>query len=179
MKKHSVQDIASFCGWDRLLGIVKKARYYRDKALIATLFETGGRVSEVLMLRNRNFDFSNKTFIIVKGMPLVKRKEMGAFRSFPIRRDDPLVPYLEDWVKRFERDDKIFSINRTRVFQIVRAIGPDLYPHWFRAQRASQLAEEYGFGVLELMEFFAWKSMVAAARYAHLGYKTLAERMRK
>jgi len=46
----------------------------RDKALIATAFETGGRIQEVLMLKKENFTVLEDR-IVVKDMPVVKRYE--------------------------------------------------------------------------------------------------------
>ena len=55
MARRSVLEIESFCGWDYLLNLIDKCEWLRDKALVSTLFETGGRVSEVLKLKTSNF----------------------------------------------------------------------------------------------------------------------------
>lgn len=50
----------------------------RDRALVSALFLTGGRVSEVLALRKRNFrlvDYAGERFIRVSNMPLFKGHE--------------------------------------------------------------------------------------------------------
>lgn len=54
-----------------------------------------------------------------------------------------------------------------------------IYLHWFRAQRACQLAFDYGFDRGDLEEFFSWKERreSMAQRYASLGWKGLARRM--
>lgn len=196
-KTHSVErDITEFCGWDRLLEIADKAgkiksRVYSSEflqALVAALFETGGRVSEVLSLKPENFDLGpDPDFVIVKGMLVLKRKKKGKapilgsgipFRSFPIKRTDPLWPYLERWIKKCKPGERLFPISRSKTFLLVRGLGKDLYPHWFRSQRASQLAFDYGWGVGQLMEFFAWTHMGTALKYTHHGWKGLAEAMR-
>lgn len=212
-KRVSVGDIPEFVGWDFLLKLVDRAnqveyidRYYneRDKALVAALFETGGRVSEVLSLRQKNFDFdTSENFILVKGMPVLKRIKKTGLRIvdgkrkweterkvmsrgiFPIRREDPLTPILANWVENV--DDYLFPgrsfqrpyLSPTRVYQIVVGLGVDLHtnPHWFRSQRASQLASEYGWDLGELMEFFIWKKVETAQKYARLGWQDLARRM--
>jgi integrase len=51
---------------------LRKRLVERDKALIATLFATGGRVSEVLMLRTENFVIEPER-ILVERMPLLKQ----------------------------------------------------------------------------------------------------------
>lgn len=188
-KSHSVErDVTEFCGWDKLLEIVKRAEKVRFKAypegilpaLVAALFETGGRISEVLGLKRKNFDLDMESdFVIVKNMLLVKRKKGSiTSRTFPIKRGDPLWPILESWIKPHKPDDLLFNLSRSKAFVMIRGLGRGLYPHWFRAQRASQLALEYGWDVSDLSEFFAWKHFPTALRYAHRGYKGLAERMR-
>jgi hypothetical protein len=52
-----------------------------------------------------------------------------------------------------------------------------LWNHWFRSQRASQLAAEYDFKEADLMEWFGWLDYKTALHYSHLGYSKLAEKM--
>jgi integrase len=52
-----------------------------------------------------------------------------------------------------------------------------LWLHWARSQRASQLAAEYEFTEGELMEWFGWKDIKTATRYAHKGYAKLGAKM--
>jgi hypothetical protein len=54
-----------------------------------------------------------------------------------------------------------------------------LWNHWFRSQRASQLAFEYDFKEADLMEWFGWLDYKTALHYSHLGYGKLAEKMTK
>lgn len=188
MLRRSVErDVTEFCGWDRLLRIVEKmgglkAPYPPEmlQALVAALFETGGRISEVLKLKRRNFDLKTEPgFAIVKAMPVLKRKPGTATdRTFPINCKDPLWPYLERWIKQCKPDEPLFRISRSKVWGLLREVDRSVYPHWFRAQRASQLAFEKGLDVGDLSEFFAWKHFPTALRYSHRGYRGLAERMR-
>jgi len=197
-KRRSVKEITHFCGWDYLLDLITDCKNDRDKALISLLFCTGGRVSEVLLLERKNFQFTqSREFIIIVGMPILKRyKKIGvtkdevtlkkkwktkkelAYRTFPIKWSEPLTPYFTDYV--LNREGKIFDISRIRVYQIVRELNKDIYPHWFRSQRASQLASEYkSFDFQKIMQFFGWQSIEAGLRYSHLGWKVLSEHMKK
>jgi len=195
-KTHRVDvDVKEFCGWDYLMRIIKRARKGEERALIATLFLTGGRVSEVLQLRRDHFDLSNEKVILVKGMPVEKRfRKVGEYkiggkvkwdtvkefdeRTFPIMRSEPLVPTLLEWLNGIHDKDKLlFDMSRTKAFYIVRDVEKDLYPHWFRAQRASQLAAEYGFDLHSLMDYFHWKDIQIALHYSRLGWQGLARKM--
>lgn len=201
-KRHSVErDVEEFVGWPILKDMVRKARV-RDAAFAAVAFETGGRVSEVRMLRRENFILTNPKVILVTKMRVLKRFHRETdpktgdktiildtvFRkTFPIRRDDVLAKQMLEWIK--SRGDWLFPTNRgsdaflgrTMAYNIARRLGDSIglwvYPHWFRAQRASQLRLEYGFDTLDLMEYFAWKDVKTATRYAKMGWRGLAEKM--
>lgn len=198
-----LRDVKEFCGWDYLLSLMQKIKErdakrdwqdrawlhdcitLRDQALIASIFETGGRINEVLALTYSNFDLtSSEGFIIIKNMPVSKQKssKLGSAasrRSFPVRRHEPLVRYIEEYLKQYANKPKvrIFGLNRRRAHQIVKELDPKIYPHWLRSQRACQLAYDYGFTMSDLMEFFGWKRVETAMIYARLGWKGLARRM--
>ena len=83
-QRHSVEkDVKTFCGWDILLELVEACGNPLEKALISFLFETGGRVSEVLSLTTDMFSIIEETkppIIIVSGMPLRKRyRKIGEY----------------------------------------------------------------------------------------------------
>ena len=191
--KRSVAVIDSFCGWDFLLKLIDKCSSMRDKALVSALFETGGRVSEVLALRKDNFVIMNN-YLIVKSMPVFKAyKKIGErvgmngkktwvvelkkrFRTFPIPRSEPLCRYLLKYLD-YLKGSNLFKIGRVQTYRIVSGLDPQVFPHWFRGQRASQLAFEYGFSVHDLIEFFNWKSLSTAIHYSRMGWKGLANKM--
>ena len=191
-RKRSVRDIIEFCGWDALVAMAQRATSRRDAAIIATLFLTGGRVSEVLSLIVDDFDLSNQEVIILRHMDVSKRfKKTGekivngkkewitekvfAHRSFAILKKEPLVPFLLDYLVTLKPGAKLFSLSRVRIYQIVRKLS-GMYPHWFRAQRACQLAEEHDLGLNEIMNFFQWRDQMTAMRYTSLGWRALARK---
>ncbi|MCJ7731591.1 site-specific integrase [Candidatus Bathyarchaeota archaeon] len=210
------EDVEEFVGWDTLMGLVEECErseykpcpawdmdpfdyrerlIIRDQALIAALFLTGGRVSEVVGLRVSNFEVLPLD-IRVKGMAVLKRykkidsylDEQGRKRfvtekitmtrgTFSISRDEPLVPYLLDWIK--ESEDYLFPspsrnlhLCRQRAYQIVTSIGDrvgvQVWNHWFRSQRASQLATEYSFDIQVLADWFKWSKLDTARIYTKL-----------
>lgn len=185
--RRSVEDIETFCGWHYLINLTESAIKDRDRALISLLFETGGRVNEVLKLAFNNFVFLNDV-IVVAGMPVLKRfefikvkgkrtgktKPKKKFRTFPIKRIEPLVRYFENYVKAKQGFKTIFKIGRKRVYQIVTGLDSNIWPHWLRAQRASQLALEYGLNTHALVEYFEWIDLKTALHYSRFGWRGLA-----
>ena len=53
----------------------------------------------------------------------------------------------------------------------------NLWTHWWRSQRACCLASEFGFEVIELVDYFNWVNIATAVHYARLGSKKLAKKM--
>lgn len=113
--RESVVDIPRFCGWPTLVWLVKvagtiqyrtdEADYLqrRDQALVAALFETGGRVREVLMLRKQNFKIEPNR-ILIQDMPLLKRYRKK--KSYIERRKelpDNCTARLYEWDKKRKR----------------------------------------------------------------------------
>lgn len=210
-KQHSVKrDVKSFCGWDFLLRFIKKTPAHHRR-LISAVFETGGRISAVLTLTKEHFDLSTSPeLVIVRNMKLIKRYEvvkkiadtsrasgfrwktklLDEYRTFPIRKDEPLVPYLLEDLKR---PGPLFRFTRTAAYLLMRRIGKrlneqvpnarihssQLYPHFFRSERACQLVDDYGFDITELDHFFGWRSgsMKTAEIYARMGWRGLARVM--
>jgi len=225
-KRSSVGDLEGFCGWRPLLECIKHFSRERDRAFISTLFETGGRVSEVLQLRKENFEVADETWLLCRNMSLEKRyKKLHGYvdhsgrqrwltekidsvrRPFPIRLNEPLVQYLTEWLSKleqpsemlfpspvkpgkpltrfwaymlFSRMEKKLSKRLMQDLGFVNRKGESIdsfYPHWFRAQRASQLALDYGFSSDDLINFFEWKNMGTALHYARLSWRGLATKM--
>ena len=201
------EEVAEFCGWDFLERMIQLAELNRDEILIASAFLTGGRISEVLWLQKKHFDFARSpTHVVVRTMPMVKRykkvrkvpkwkcdghckmrweesptpeliqrhgkiteyegwetEPRKAYRTFPFPKNEPLVPVLQSTIESLKPEAKLFGrLSYQRAYEITTDIGKRLGTwiptHWFRAQRASQLAFEYGFNEHDLIRFFDWKS---------------------
>lgn len=253
-KKRSVLDVPPFVGWDKLLSLIDACNqidydiYFRDfcrerdKGLIATLFETGGRIGEVVCLTKANFDFTPKQYCVVSNMLLEKRYEkIGSYievveeepagshaklyepkllengkqvwtrkrwrttitsdkvkrlrirRSFPILKSEPLYPIMENYVKE-SHSELLFPSSRlrknnTRFMTITNAwiilnrvqqlTGIEIWNHWFRSQRASQLKNEYGFTSDDRKDWFNWQTDPMAALYPKTSAKEMASLMLK
>lgn len=101
------------------------------------------------------------------------------YRTFPFPQSEPLVPIFKELLEGL--DGKLFRFKYPTAYDDVTKLGKELGvwipTHWFRAQRASQLAFEYGFNEHDLVEFFKWKDYMTAFHYSSKGYKGLAAKM--
>lgn len=161
----------------------EESRMKRDRALIASLFLTGGRVSEVLKLRKKNFIFDNEeaernNAFLVKELGVLKqwknKKRLRVTRTFPIWNDDPLVNYLREWLDELdEADDLLFlgdvegrpTLTYIQVYYFVTNVGKRLEvpyhitPAWFRKQREYHLVKKRRFSVYDLQAYLKLKKI--------------------
>ena len=122
---------------------------------------------------------------LIHGIELAKEDIL--FPS-PYKRDTPkpisrirmyqLIRQLNDKLPAQLRKELGLTVpfmNHTRTEKISNEIH--LWLHWARSQRASQLAGEYNFSEGDLLEWFGWKDIKTATRYAHKGYAKLGAKM--
>jgi len=199
------RDIEEFPGWPTLLELTEACETRLERAFIATLFLTGSRVSEALQLRGTNFEpLEEEGLIICRNAPLLKRyRKLGVNpdggwvteavetyrRPFPILLAEPLTPYLLERLMEAgagllfpspRRPRKPYS--RAWAYKLAGRLqdrtGVECWPHSFRAWRASQLVQDYGFEVLDLLDYFGWAKHDQAVTYARRGWRGLAGKMR-
>jgi integrase len=218
LERHSVEkDVKSFCGWGKLNEIVDVTKGIgfngdRNSGFVATLFCTGGRVSEVLALKPKMFSVFKgcvPKLILVSGMPLLKRykklsdflddkghkhyktEKINATRDFSFRVDEPLVKPMVGWII-YALDNRLEwlfpspyktgePLSRKWAYRLIEKIGVkanmEIWPHWFRSQRACCLASEYEFKEGSILEWFQWESWMTAKQYTKLGPLGLAKKM--
>jgi len=118
----------------------------RDRALLALLYLTAGRISAVLRLVKAQFDFdADPDFIIIRNMIVIKRKKEHVRREgYPLRdvglpRKGTLAPFtklVETYLNMISHDDVLFPFGRKRAWQITNHITGK-WNHYFRSQSES------------------------------------------
>jgi len=126
-RRLSVEIVEEFCGWKTLQEIVDHAGSERNRAFIVTMFKTGGRVSEVLLLRKRNFELlPAQRVIVVRDMRVLKRyRKIGEYideegrkrwqtvileehrKPFPILVDEPLTDIMLAWIQKLPGEESL------------------------------------------------------------------------
>jgi len=120
-------------------------------------------------------------------------KKLRIRKPFPIFKNEPLYPVMENYVKHSHsellfpssrlRKNKTRFMTTTNAWIIINRLQKltriDMFPHWFRSQRASQLYNEYGLTWEELKQWFSWQSESMASLYAKSSAESLADRMLK
>jgi integrase/recombinase XerD len=136
-----MSDLKGYLEPEQVKKIIECAGNLRDKALLQLMWATGARVSEILSLKVSDIIWDENVIII----PTLKR---GASRERRVLVNPKTIEVLKEYVDKFglKRTDRLFSITRQRVFQIVRRAGKragiervgekKLHPHHFRHSHA-------------------------------------------
>jgi len=120
-----------------IIGATEKPR---DQLIMEMMYQTGARVSELLMITSKDVNFHGS---VVK-IPTLKRKRPH-LRVIPVK--SVLLGEIAKYIATTKPEDysSLFKINRTRVYQIVQKAckDADLYddrshPHTFRHSFAVQ-----------------------------------------
>lgn len=140
--------IDQFTAEDMILNAEDK----RTKALIATLWHTGHRVSEVINIRKNDVWFDD-TWIWFRLSVGKRRREFTHTIKMPIKA--MFVKYILQYLPEVEDGEKLFDISRQYVGILLRRLNKDVNPHMFRHSLATRLAEK-GASKWELDAWFGW-----------------------
>lgn len=148
----------------------------RDKALIATIYDSGCRVGELLNLRIKDVE------TVDYGMKVCLAGKTGMRKVLLISA----VPYLTEWLNEHpnkeqetylwvKHNGKRISYGRTRNLLADTAklanISKKVNPHNFRHSRATFYASKLR--EREMMEYFGWKKSDTVGIYVHLNGETV------
>ncbi len=157
--------------------ICYKAKNMRDSCLVALLFLSGRRIGEVLELKLKDFiirteeisftTFNEKTFrsyptgkyLIQRGLKFYEvinptfptvGPSGEALSPFILKHLESLT--LEDYVF-YHTDNKQQHIGRSMAYRILISLEPNIWLHWLRHERFTQLAKVYKDDPLPMHDF--------------------------
>ena len=116
----------------------KKARYFRDrdKLLLRLMWETGGRIGDILSIVPENFDFDKKAL----NLSVRKRRNIN---TIPL--DDSLLLEVSNYLRNYAVGGRLCDFSKVQAWKIVRQYGKetgiDVHPHKFRHGLAIHLLE--------------------------------------
>lgn len=117
--------------------LIAAARNERNRLLLEVLWQTGGRISEVLAVTAEDIDLTNRQIrLLTLKQPKDRRLRPIEHRRWipiPDRLATDLASYL---LKRGTKESRLFPISRVRAFEIVRD-----------AARAAGLTADTGHGI--------------------------------
>ena len=103
------------------------------QALLTVLFFAGCRVSEALALTSDDITCTEDIIYI------------QFFRLKGSKQTDPQeVPRADSLLWLCEQQGKIFPFSRMTAYRAVKKVFPDLYPHYFRLNRITNIVMNFG-----------------------------------
>ena len=121
------------------------------QAFLSVLFFSGCRVSEALAITSDDIWCDRETVYV----DLFRLKGSKPTDPLPLPRKDAL-----EWL--CNQEGKLFPWCRKTGYNIVRGVFPELYPHYFRMNRFTDVAEKYG---LATMISFSGLSPTSVSHY--------------
>ncbi|MHA1703919.1 MAG: tyrosine-type recombinase/integrase [Promethearchaeota archaeon] len=173
--KHSQQKLPEeLLTEEEIKKMIIVSRNERDKALIAILYESGCRISEIGLLRLKDISFDDY------GAKITVSGKTGTRRIRIVNS----VPYLQSWINQHsdnQNTETYIFVNRlnnkvlsyTRLSDIIKelarkaGIKKRVYPHLLRHSRATSLAGHLT--EAQMKDYLGWtQSSKMAAVYVHL-----------
>ena len=194
IKRRTLEDIKEFLRPSQIFSLITakawpyktQMEFYhaRDKALLALLYLTCGRVSEVLSLKKGQFVFDeDPNFVIITNMIVVKRKKKQR-KAPPIRaevplpKEGPLAKFTElvmEYLRMLPEDAKLFEFKRRRAWQIVRHITGK-WCHYFRSQGESWYGKVFS-NIFALKDFVGVVDASTLSDYVKTDWKDYRDRI--
>lgn len=144
------------------------------KAIIALLYLTGARISEILLLTPRNItDLEDEVKITVISKKRKKgKKEKGKpyehTRTLTFKKDSPFINHVLDFsldcVMGFGLDEKMFRLSRQLVGYYIWKVSKTVSPHCFRHSRLQKLADK-GASTKQIQHFAGHASITSSEPY--------------
>lgn len=154
-----------------ILELIHESNDSRIRALVATLFTFGKRISEIISLDRDDFEIK-EPFLIVRFQVLKKRfqAESGVPQKYTkrIRTDHYLAEYIINHISRIDEGPVFVKdarrMSRFTAYRELKKLDVNIWPHLFRHSLASLMAES-GATTAQLMTWFDWEKPETAMKY--------------
>lgn len=160
----------SYLDNEEVLESIKNSNNKQVRAIMALLWLSGARISEVLQLKGRDLNkLDNEEALIIK-MPTLKRRNKSAVnrkRRVKIPTDNLFFQYFRTWVnnRRPLEEQRIFTYSRQWVWEKMKEANPDIYPHFFRHSFYTKLGDKAD--AFTLKAHADWANLETANKYVH------------
>lgn len=174
------------------INICNRGTNTRDQCLPALLYLSGRRIGEVLEVKKQDFiiipnsiasfkTFNEKVYLSKRLRKYkIKRgkrfyEEITPTFSLESESGKALWPYIENHLKTLDDTHYLFHpyrpydldrhIGYGMAYKIIVSLDPDIWPHWFRHQRFSQVAQVFKDDPLTMHRFTYHKRIESTLEY--------------
>lgn len=151
---------------DEIMQMFNRTDDKQLKAIMAIMCMTAGRISEVLLLKGKDF-FTDQEYIYFTSYVLKKRDGIQRLTK-KVKKTNQFYPYFREYINanNFVPENSIFTYKRSYVWKLIKQINPNSSPHLFRHAIATMLGQS-GMDAFTLKQWMGWSKLEMAARYVH------------
>lgn len=147
--------------------VIKKAEEEWLKAIIATLYLYGCRISEALKLKRKDVWFDGNFLYL--SIPLLKKRRRKAMvyeerHVLKIYKNAPFIDVILKYIKDKDPEFLLFPYTRQWVWKKIKKLKKNLSPHIFRHDRLTKLAM-LGASEYVLVDWAGWSDSRPAQAY--------------
>lgn len=158
--------------------MIGRAGNLRDKALLAFLYLTGARISEVVRsVRKGDFRYE-EPFLLVKLKTLKNPRQ--PFRILGLSVNDPYTRIVMQYLREVKENDHLWPYSRQYVWKLLKKLGGrDVHPHVFRHTRLTHCVLIGDMNEFDLARFAGWSSPTPAMTYVHMKYRDILPKIER
>lgn len=110
------------------------------KALMIFLYLYGVRIGEALQIKREDLYIQEDYLFLITPVSTLEKNPDPYPRRLPISVRSPGAPYLLAYLEALDPDDLLFPYSRSYSWKMIHRIDPELSPHVFRHNRATEFS---------------------------------------
>lgn len=155
---------------EEVLETIKASNNRQIRGIIAILWLTGARISEVLQMKGRDLNKLEDEDALEINMTTLKRGNKSGIkdkRKIKIPTDNVFFEYFRSWVNERKplEDERVFTYSRKWVWRKMKEANPDVYPHFFRHSFYTLMGDKAD--AFTLKTHAGWRKLETANNYVH------------
>ena len=182
-KEKKMPKFINYSGIEEIFNIpnIKTKEGQRERVILEILYGSGVRVSELVNIKIKDIDFSNKTILIFgKG----SKERLVSFGEPAL---DSIKQYINDGRKQYEIESEYLIVGKNeeqlttrRIEQIIgelinkTSIKMNITPHMFRHTFATHLLDN-GSDLIAVQELLGHESLASTEIYTHISNEHLRD----
>lgn len=155
---------------EEVLETIKASNNREIRAIIAILWLTGARISEVLQMKGRDLNKLEDEDALQINMTTLKAGNKSGIRDkrkIKVPTDNIFFEYFRSWVneRRPLEEERIFTYSRQWVWEKMKEANPNIYPHFFRHSFYTKMGDKVD--AFTLKTHAGWRKLETANNYVH------------